>query len=123
MLDKRLFWHYVKRYLGSAAVIAVICAALYNAAADDLKLQRQLDNSYEDIMLAPVNDVDAPVIVNINTASVHELRRIDGIGETKARAVAEFREKHGAFKSVDELANVSGIGAKTLEKIRGQITV
>lgn len=122
-MDKRLVRHYVKRYLGGAAVAVTIAASFYNAAADDLRLQRQLDNSYEEFMLAPENDIDAPVIVNINTATVHHLQRISGIGETRARAVVEYRENHGAFKSVDELANVSGIGEKTLEKIRGQITV
>ncbi len=123
MFDKRLLLHYLKRYLSGAAVIVTISAALYNAAADDLRIQRQLDNSYEDIMLAPQNDVNAPVLVNINTASAHHLQRISGIGETKAKAIIKYRERYGAFKSVDELENVSGIGAKTLEKIRGQITV
>lgn len=123
MLDKRLARHYLKRRLSGAAVVAVIAAALYNAAADELRLQRQLDNSYEELMLSPENDVNAPVVVNINTASVHQLQRISGIGETKARAVVEYRREHGAFKSVEELVNVSGIGAKTLEKIRDKITV
>lgn len=61
--------------------------------------------------------------ININTATAHELRKIDGIGEVKAYAIIEYRDEHGGFKSVDELVNVSGIGEKTVEKIRDMITV
>jgi len=49
-------------------------------------------------------------LVNINTADV-------------ARAIVEHRQKNGAFRSVDELALVKGIGAKTLENNRGRLTV
>lgn len=61
--------------------------------------------------------------ININMATAHELRKIDGIGETKAAAIIEYREEHGPFSSVDDLVNVSGIGEKTVEKIRNMITV
>jgi competence protein ComEA len=63
-------------------------------------------------------------LVNINTADVATLaREIKGIGESKARAIVEHRQKNGAFRSVDELALVKGIGAKTLENNRGRLTV
>lgn len=63
-------------------------------------------------------------LVNINTADVATLaREIKGIGESKARAIVEHRQKNGAFRSVDELALVKGIGAKTLENNRSRLTV
>ncbi len=62
-------------------------------------------------------------IININTATAHELQRLNGIGEVKARAIIDYREQNGVFSSVDELINVKGIGEKTLEKIRADITV
>ena len=62
-------------------------------------------------------------IININSASVDELMLLDGIGETKANAIVEYRNANGYFTSVDELLNVSGIGEKTLEKIRDSCTV
>ncbi|MCE9684972.1 helix-hairpin-helix domain-containing protein [Shewanella sp. AS16] len=59
--------------------------------------------------------------VNINTASVDELQGLKGIGEVKAKAIIAYREKHGNFKSAQELANVSGIGAKLIEQNMGMI--
>lgn len=61
--------------------------------------------------------------VNVNTAGMAELMSIKGIGEAKARAIIEHREKHGPFRNVDELKNVSGIGEKLLATLRSQVTV
>ena len=62
-------------------------------------------------------------LININTATASQLTALNGIGETKAAAIVEYREQYGDFGSVDELLNVPGIGEKTLANIRGQITV
>lgn len=61
--------------------------------------------------------------ININAAPASELVRLKGIGEVKAAAIIKYRNENGGFKSVDELINVSGIGKKTLEKIRDYVTV
>ena len=47
--------------------------------------------------------------VNINTASPSELEALPGIGPAKAKAIVDYRQQHGAFKSVEELKNVKGI--------------
>lgn len=112
----------LKHYLGIAAAIAAFAAIVYNAA-DDLRLLRRTDGDYSGIMLAPKNDVEKLALVNVNTATVHGLQRIEGIGSAAANAIVEYREKNGGFKSIDELEKVSGIGAKTLEKIRGRVTI
>ncbi len=62
-------------------------------------------------------------MININTASINELTTLPGIGEVKARAIVDYRENHGPFKSVEELMMVSGIGEKTYEKLREKICV
>jgi len=62
-------------------------------------------------------------LVNINTAGQAELESIPGIGPALARAIIAYRTEHGPFRNVDELINVSGIGQKTLEKIRPYVTV
>lgn len=65
----------------------------------------------------------ASAAVNINTASESELTALPGIGPAKAKAIAAYRAQHGAFKSVDDLAKVSGIGGKTVERLKSQATV
>jgi competence protein ComEA len=62
-------------------------------------------------------------MVNVNTATAAELTSISGIGESKAKAIVDYREKNGAFKTVDDLKLVQGIGDKLLEKVRPQVTV
>ncbi len=61
--------------------------------------------------------------ININTAGLAQLTTLTGIGDVKGQAIIDYRTEHGPFTSVDELTNVSGIGDKTLAKIRDQITV
>ncbi|MFM8517587.1 MAG: ComEA family DNA-binding protein, partial [Nevskiaceae bacterium] len=66
----------------------------------------------------------AQALVNLNTADVVTLARdLEGIGESKARAIVEHRKRNGAFRSVDELALVKGIGPKTLELNRSRLRV
>ncbi|WP_240623903.1 ComEA family DNA-binding protein [Ahniella affigens] len=60
--------------------------------------------------------------ININTASTTELETLNGVGAAKAKAIVEYREKHGPFKSVDQLAEVKGIGEKLVEKNRANLT-
>lgn len=59
--------------------------------------------------------------VNINRADEGELTSLNGIGSSKAQAIILYREMFGDFKSVDELAKVKGIGAKTVENNRSRL--
>lgn len=61
--------------------------------------------------------------VNINTADASLLQTLSGIGIKKAEAIIAYREEHGPFASVDDLQEVSGIGEKTVEKLRASITI
>ncbi|WP_265434676.1 ComEA family DNA-binding protein [Aeromonas salmonicida] len=61
--------------------------------------------------------------VNLNTASINELTALKGIGEKKAQAIVDYREKQGKFTTVEQLADVSGIGPATLEANRDMIIV
>lgn len=62
-------------------------------------------------------------LVNINTADSTRLQQIKGVGPVMAQKIIDYRSSIGRFTSVDQLLKVSGIGQKTLEKIRGQVTV
>ena len=61
--------------------------------------------------------------ININTATAQELTALTGIGEVKARAIVEYREENGRFRSIEELALVDGISYNTIEKNLGRITI
>lgn len=62
-------------------------------------------------------------LININTAPISELDKLEGIGEAKASAIVEYREKNGLFKSIDDIKNVSGISESLFEKIKDFITI
>ncbi len=62
-------------------------------------------------------------LVNINTASVEELKNLPGIGEIKAEAIVTYRETSGAFSSIEEIMNVAGIKESSYERIKDYIKV
>jgi competence protein ComEA len=61
--------------------------------------------------------------VNINTASVKELQKLDGIGRGVAQRIVEYREVNGPFKRGEDLRKVEGVGAATWERNRARIVV
>ena len=55
--------------------------------------------------------------VNVNTADAETIAKsLDGVGLAKAKAIVAFRDEHGPFKSADDLEQVKGIGAATLQR-------
>jgi competence ComEA-like helix-hairpin-helix protein len=61
--------------------------------------------------------------VNINTATLEELQQVPGIGPVTAEKILQMRKSYGAFKSVDDLLAIRGIGKKRLDKMRKYLTV
>ena len=61
--------------------------------------------------------------VNINTATVEELKALPGIGPAKAQAIVDYRKENGNFKSVEDLKKVKGIGEGIFSKLKDEATV
>ena len=59
--------------------------------------------------------------VNINTATVEELKTLKGVGEKKAEAIIEYRKKNGSFQTKEDLMKVRGIGKKLFESFQERI--
>lgn len=56
--------------------------------------------------------------INLNAASAQQLEELPGVGPKLAARIVEYRQKSGAFKSVQDLMNVKGIGEKNFEKLQ-----
>ncbi|BCL74514.1 hypothetical protein JHS3_02500 [Jeongeupia sp. HS-3] len=61
--------------------------------------------------------------VDLNTATEQQLEGLNGIGPTKAKAIVDYRNKNGAFKSPEDIMKVPGIKEGTFNKIKGEVSV
>ena len=74
------------------------------------------------VLITPIFAFAAPV--DINTADAETIsQELNGIGLAKAKAIVEYRKKHGPFRSVEDLSLVKGIGERTVERNRADMTV
>ncbi|HET6509184.1 MAG TPA: helix-hairpin-helix domain-containing protein [Baekduia sp.] len=61
--------------------------------------------------------------ISLNSATAEQLDTLDGVGPSTAQKILDYRAAHGGFSSVDDLAQIPGIGPKKLESLRKQVTV
>lgn len=106
----------------NTSTIVISSNSLASAAND---LPSVSSASHDTVSTKPSSESrsDSSGLININTATAEQLTSLKGIGEVKAAAIVEYRREHGNFSCADDLLNVNGIGEKTLENIRNQITV
>jgi competence protein ComEA len=106
------FW---PRHADQAVIAAIGAAALVMIGGYWLS---QVVIRHRAIDIEGADPLFAAYRVDLNSADWPEFAQLPGIGETLARRIVEWRKAHGAFHSVDQLRQVSGIGAKRLDDIR-----
>lgn len=95
---------------------------------EQVQLSCNSGGSYElsnDACIGMLDEKEEKVLtgsVSINGATKEELMSLPGIGEAKAVAIIEYREKNGAFEKIEDIQNVSGIGESLFAKIKENIT-
>lgn len=67
--------------------------------------------------------LEIELVVDINSADWPELSLLPSVGETLAQRIITYRTSHGPFRTVDELQEVTGIGPKTMERLRRYVSV
>lgn len=78
-------------------------------------------NSGNIIPIASVSDITGKI--NINRATEKELENLTGIGPTRAKAIVQYRNNNGAFKKIEDLMEVKGIGPAIFESIKDEISL
>ncbi|MFH1003454.1 MAG: ComEA family DNA-binding protein [Chloroflexota bacterium] len=75
------------------------------------------------LYLPAAGEADTPQKVDLNRAEPWLLEALPGIGPERARAIVDYRQRHGPFRSTEELTQVPGIGPDTYQDIKSLITV
>lgn len=102
----------------SRVIDAVNIAGGFTKEADieGLNLATKLeDGMIVNVFKKEINDKEK---ISINKATIDELTKISGIGESKAKSIIEYRSKHGNFMSLEEIIKVDGITKDTFNKIK-----
>jgi competence protein ComEA len=72
---------------------------------------------------APVPNNAEDGKININSAGLSELDKIPGVGPVTAQKIIDYREKYGAFNSIEDLKKIGGMGDKTIDKFRDKVDI
>ena len=113
-----------KERLAAVILAVTLAVGVLATAVHKPNVQRSLPEADHRHFSDTCHDsVDTYLRLDINVATLDQLMTLPGIGPARATAVVEWRKVNGAFKSVDQLVSVKGIGQKTLERIRSYICV
>ena len=104
-----------------ACAAVLFCVAFENTPLEPYRVTST--GQSEAASSAPAASALSEEKVNINTAGLEELMTLKGVGESRARAIIEYREQQGAFETPEDIMNISGIKEGVFSKIKDQIAV
>lgn len=87
------------------------------------EVQQGIAGENHNLFIESDKDTEKDSKVNINTASVEELKTLPGIGDTRAKSIIKYREEHGDFQVIEDLMRVEGIKEGVFEKMKDSIKV
>ena len=99
--------------------IKTLAESIYNKANTTIENQNNIDHGNAE----EKNYHSQKEIININTAGKQELTQLPKVGAVTAERIIRFREDFGPFNTKEDLLKIKGIGPKTLEKIKPNITL
>lgn len=114
---------------GSRVYEAIALAGGFREDADARNVNQAEVLKDEECIYVPVVGEEVPTDskkdarININKASKEELMTLPGVGESRAESIIKHREQQGAFQSIEEIMQVSGIKEGLFEKIKDLITI
>jgi len=87
---------------------------------DRIQVPKSVKRAVSPVQPQSVTDADK---ISLNQASVEQLQQLQGVGLKKAQAIVAYRQKQGAFKSIDELQQVTGIGPAIFLKNKARLSL
>ena len=87
---------------------------------DRIQVPKSVKRAVSPVQPQSVTDADK---ISLNQASVEQLQQLQGVGLKKAQAIVAYRQKQGAFKSIDELHQVTGIGPAIFLKNKARLSL
>jgi len=109
--------------VGIVLLLAAMGVAFWQADKDNQRILEARARQEADQGGAPARVKPVVFPLDLNSATVRELDQLPGIGEKYAREIVRLRDQKGSFTSINELMEISGIGEKTLDQIRGLVSI
>lgn len=115
---------YYELEYGSRVKDAILAAGgeTQNADLSKINLAMSIVDG-EEIIIPRTEEIADNGLININTADMYKLCKLDGIGEALASDIIKYRAENGKFENIDALRKVKGIGKEKFNKIKDKITV
>ncbi len=117
------FQQLTRSYVTLSLFALAILVGFSGMAFADEDMDKGMGDTMSEPMDKDMDDMMSEGMVNVNVATAKQLETLPGIGKELAQRIIDYRTSAGAFKSVQELVKVKGIGKETLAKMEARLMV